>query len=84
MNKKKTPKDYDYYTMKIPNKLRILFDKYIKMNDLLGFKNVSQYALYILQQEAVRILNENPNLKEEGDTFKFDFDGKGVKKLKLK
>lgn len=63
MNKKKTSKDYDYYTMKLPKKLSNLFEKYIRKHETLGFKNVSQFALHILQKEAIEILKEDPDLE---------------------
>jgi len=63
MAKKKTSKDYEYYTMKLPIKLRHLFERYIKKYDSLGFKNVSQFALHILQKEAEKIIIDNPDLE---------------------
>ena len=65
MAKKKNQKDYDYYTMKIPNSLKNLFRRYIEKYESLGFKKVSQLALHILQKEAKKILIDNPDLKEE-------------------
>ena len=53
---------YNYYTMKIPGDLRELFDKYIKKYKTLGYRNVSQYLLHIIQEEAKRILKEDPDL----------------------
>ena len=61
---KKTRKDYDYYTMNIPNELRILFEAYINQHPNLGFKNVSQYLLHILQMKAEEIIKDNPDLKK--------------------
>ncbi|MGV9141682.1 MAG: hypothetical protein ACOC1X_01955 [Promethearchaeota archaeon] len=64
MVKKKTAKDYDYYSLKIPNELRVLFEKYIEKYKYLGFKNVSQFILHICQEEARKILKENPELTD--------------------
>lgn len=64
MGKKKPSKDYSYYTMKIPNDLKLLFEKFIEKYSGLGFRNVSQFALHVLQQEARKILKENPDLEE--------------------
>ena len=61
---KKTRKDYDYYTMNIPNELRILYEAYILKYPNLGFKNVSQYLLHVLQYKAEEILKENPEFKK--------------------
>jgi len=63
MAKKKTSRDYVYYTMKLPITLRDLFDRFFKKYESLGFKNVSQFALHILQKEAEKILMENPDLE---------------------
>lgn len=60
---KKTRKDYDYYTLNIPNELRILFKAYLLRNPNLGFKNVSQYLLHVLQGRAEEIVHDNPKLK---------------------
>lgn len=62
--KKKTRKDYDYYTMNIPNELRILYEAYIAKYPNLGYKNVSQYLLHILQARAEEIIKTNPDLKK--------------------
>lgn len=61
---KKTRKDYDYYTMNIPNELRILYEAYIAKNPNLGFKNVSQYLLHVLQGKAEDIIKEDPELRK--------------------
>jgi len=61
---KKSRKDYDYYSLNIPTELRILYEAYISKNPNLGFKNVSQYLLHILQGKAEEILKENPDLKK--------------------
>jgi len=61
---KKTRKDYDYYTMNIPNELRILFEAYIGKFPNLGFKNVSQYILHILQMKAEEIIQKNLDLNK--------------------
>ena len=65
MAKKKNQKDYDYYTMKIPNSLRDLFRRYIEKYESLGFKKVSQFALHILQKEAEKILIDNPDIEKK-------------------
>jgi len=46
------------YSMKIPKKLKDLFQEYINKNPDLGFNKVSQFALFILQQKAVEIKKE--------------------------
>lgn len=61
---KKERKDYIYYNLSVPNELRILFEAYISKYPHLGFKNVSQYLLHIIQDEAKKILQENNDLKE--------------------
>lgn len=61
---KKTRKDYDYYTLNIPNELRILFEAYLLRNPNLGFKNVSQYLLHVIQGRAEEIIHNNPKLKK--------------------
>ncbi len=61
---KKTRRDYDYYTMNIPNELRILFEAYITKYPNLGFKNVSQYILHLLQIKAEEIVQKNPDLNK--------------------
>ena len=48
----------DKYSMKIPKKLKDLFQQYIDKNPDLGFNKVSQFALFILQQKAVEIKKE--------------------------
>ena len=61
---KKTRKDYDYYTLNIPNELRILYEAYLLENPNLGFKNVSQYLLHVLQGKAEILIQDNPKLKK--------------------
>ena len=61
---KKTYKDYDYYTMNFPNNMRFLFELYIRKFSNLGYNNVSQFVLHLLQQKAEEILKENPDLRE--------------------
>ncbi len=46
------------YSMKIPKKLKDLFQEYINENPNLGFNKVSQFVLFILQQKAVEIKKE--------------------------
>jgi hypothetical protein len=60
---KKKRKNYDYYTLNIPTELRILYEAFILKNTNLGFKNVSQYLLHVLQSKAEEIIKEDPNLK---------------------
>lgn len=60
---KKARKDYDYYTLNIPNELRILFEGFVIKNPNLGFKSVSQYLLHVLQGRAEEIIHDNPELK---------------------
>lgn len=62
--KKKTRKDYDYYTMNFSNELRILFEAYIKKYPNLGYKNVSQFVLHLVQKKAEEIMNDNPDLRK--------------------
>ena len=61
---KKTRKDYDYYTLNIPNELRILYEVFLVENPNLGFKNVSQYLLHVIQGRAEEIIQDNPKLKK--------------------
>ena len=61
---KKTRKDYDYYTLNIPNELRILYEAHLLENPNLGFKNVSQYLMHVLQGKAEELIQENPKLKK--------------------
>jgi len=61
---KKTRKDYDYYTLNIPNELRILYEAFLVENLNLGFKNVSQYLLHVIQGKAEEIIRDNPKLKK--------------------
>jgi hypothetical protein len=61
---KKSRKDYDYYSLNIPNELRIFYEAFISKHPNLGFKNVSQYLLHILQGKAEEILKDNPDLKK--------------------
>ena len=44
------------YNTKIPRKLADLFQEYIEKNPQLGFNKVSQYILYVLQENAKRLL----------------------------
>jgi len=60
---KKARKDYDYYTLNIPNELRILFEAFVVKNPNLGFKSVSQYLLHVIQGRAEEIIHDNPELK---------------------
>ncbi|MFX1444120.1 MAG: hypothetical protein ACFFHV_11945 [Promethearchaeota archaeon] len=61
---KKTRKNYDYYTLNIPNELRMLYEAYITKYSNLGFKSVSQYLLHILQTKAEKIMKNNPDFKK--------------------
>jgi hypothetical protein len=57
-------KEYKYYTLSVPANLRFLFEAYIRKNKPLGYKNVSQYMLHILQKRAEEILEKDPGLGE--------------------
>ena len=48
----------DKYTMKMPAELKKLFQEYIDKNSDLGFRKVSQFALHILQEKAIKIKKE--------------------------
>jgi hypothetical protein len=61
---KKTRKDYDYYTMNFSNELRILFEAYIRKYPNLGYKNVSQFVLHLVQKRAEEIMKDNPDLRK--------------------
>ena len=67
--------------------MRILFEEYIRKYRNLGFKNVSQFALHVLQQKAEEIIKENPDLREikeiklPSGTYILQEDGK-YKKIK--
>ena len=61
---KKSRKDYDYYTLNIPNELRILYEAFLVENPNLGFKNVSQYLLHVIQGRAEEIIRDNPQFKK--------------------
>lgn len=63
----------DKYTLKIPIELKDLFQKYIERNPSLGFKKVSRYILHLLQNEANRILNNNPELDDYIKVDKFTY-----------
>ncbi len=54
----------DKYTLKIPMEIKDLIQKYIERNPSLGFKKVSKYILHLLQIEAKRILDNNPELDD--------------------
>jgi len=51
--------DYDYYTMKIPKKLKNFFEKYLRKHPDLGFNLVSQFIHHILREEAKKLINES-------------------------
>ncbi len=61
---KKERKDYIYYNLSVPNELRILFEAFISKYPHLGFRNISQYLLHIIQEEAKKIIHENIDLRE--------------------
>lgn len=48
--------------MNFPNSMRFLFEMYIRKNPNLGFKNVSQFALHILQRKAEELIKDDPTL----------------------
>lgn len=60
---KKDKKEYIYYNMSVPNELRILFEEYIRKYPTLGYKNVSQLILHLLQKKAEEIIKDNPDLE---------------------
>ncbi len=51
-----------YYNVSVPNELRILFQEFIRKYPTLGYKNVSQPILHLLQKKAEEIIKENPDL----------------------
>lgn len=51
------------YNMKIPRELADTFEKFIEKNPELGYRKISQYILYILQQHAREILSSNLEIK---------------------
>lgn len=51
------------YSMKIPRKLADLFEKFIEKNPNLGYRKVSQYVLYVLQDHARELLANNFEIK---------------------
>ena len=58
------------YSLKIPNNLRNLFKRYIEEFHGLGYINVAQYIIHILQEDAKRILAKHPELVIEDDEKK--------------
>lgn len=54
---------YKYYTLKVSLELRDLFERYIKKYKSLGFNNVAQFASHILQEKAIEIVKDNPDLE---------------------
>lgn len=84
---KKTRKDYDYYTLNIPNELRILYEAYLLENPNLGFKNVSQYLLHVIQGKAEEIIRDNAKLKKieklKLSTHSYILEGNGTYKKVL-
>jgi len=59
--------------MKIPRELADLFEKFIFKNPELGFRKISQYILYVLQDHAQKLLSDNLEVKkkeEKGITVK--------------
>lgn len=56
--------DYDYYTMKIPLKLKEFFEKYLKKHPELGFTKVSQFTQHILQEEALKIIKKDKDFED--------------------
>jgi len=59
---RKTREDYIYYSVSIRNELRIFFEGYIRKYPNLGFKNVSSFITYLLQQKAAEFVKDNPDL----------------------
>ena len=59
---RKTREDYKYYSVSIRNELRIFFEAYIRKYPNLGFKNVSSFITFLLQQKAEELVKDNPDL----------------------
>ena len=58
----KTREDYNYYSVSIRNEIRIFFEAYIRKYPNLGYKNVSSFITYLLQQKAEELVKDNPDL----------------------
>lgn len=54
--------DYTYYNVSIRNELRIFFEAYIRKYPNLGYKNVSSFITFLLQQKAEELVKDNPDL----------------------
>lgn len=63
--KRHTERSDKHYTLSIPNKLRKFYEAYIHKYELLGFKTVSEMCLHILQEEAIKLLEQNPELNSD-------------------
>ncbi|KKL59512.1 hypothetical protein LCGC14_2214600 [marine sediment metagenome] len=59
---RKTREDYRYYSVSIRNELRIFFEAYIRKYPNLGYKNVSSFITFLLQQKAEELVKDNPDL----------------------
>ena len=59
---RKTREDYKYYSVSIRNELRIFFEAYIRKYPNLGYKNVSSFITFLLQQKAEELVKDNPDL----------------------
>lgn len=59
---RKKREDYTYYSVSIRNELRIFFEAYIRKYPNLGYKNVSSFITYLLQQKAEELVKDNPDL----------------------
>ena len=55
----------DSYSTKIPREIADLFQKYIDKNPELGYRKVSQYILYVLQEEVKRLIERNLEIREQ-------------------
>ena len=59
---RKTREDYKYYSVSIRYELRIFFEAYIRKYPNLGYKNVSSFITFLLQQKAEELVKDNPDL----------------------
>jgi len=50
------------YTLKVPNDLRELFEKYIEKFPNLGYKKISKFIIHLLEKEATKIVKTHPEL----------------------
>lgn len=59
----------DTYTMKIPRELADFFQEYIDKNRRLGFRTVSQYILYALQNHAKDLMETEEEKRQKRITL---------------